>query len=223
MPAGLHEAIRGEIIAGLNDDGPWDAVYLSLHGALVAEGVDSPDRELIEAVRAAIGNTPLAVTFDLHANVDPAIAPLVDVSAGYKTHPHVDMDATATRVFGLLDRMMAGDIRPVRAVAKTGKILPSINMRTAAGPMACSTRRLWRHRLAVHHHRGIGYSAGRRIADQPGRPRAAHGEIAASRPACLVQVLRIAFGQAGQFRISRPHVEALCHVGLDRGISGRQF
>ncbi len=136
LPVGLHEAIRGEIVAGLKDGGPWDAVYLSLHGALVAEGVDSPDRELIEAVRAAIGDTPLAVTFDLHANVDPAIAPLVDVSAGYKTHPHVDMDATAARALGLLDRMVAGDIRPICAVAKTGRILPSINMRTAAGPMA---------------------------------------------------------------------------------------
>lgn len=136
LPAGLHESIRAEIVAGLKDGGPWDGVYLSLHGALVADGVDSPDRELIEAVRAAIGDTPLAVTFDLHANVDPAIAPLVDVAAGYKTHPHVDMDATATQALGLLDRMVAGDIRPVCAVTKTGQILPSINMRTAAGPMA---------------------------------------------------------------------------------------
>ncbi|MFP6741068.1 MAG: M81 family metallopeptidase [Alphaproteobacteria bacterium] len=136
LAAGLHETIRAEIVAGLESGGPWDGVYLSLHGALVAERVDSPDRELIEAVRAAIGHTPLAVTFDLHANLDPAIAPLIDVAAGYKTHPHVDMDATATRALGLLDRIVAGDIRPVCAVAKTGRILPSINMRTAAGPMA---------------------------------------------------------------------------------------
>lgn len=135
LPAGLHESIRHEIVAGLAR-GPWDGVYLSLHGALVANGVDSPDFELIEAVRAAIGETPLAVTFDLHANLDPAIAGLVDVAAGYKTHPHVDMDATAAKALGLLDRLVAGDIRPLCAVAKTGCILPSINMRTTAGPMA---------------------------------------------------------------------------------------
>ena len=94
LSPGLFEAIRDEIIAGLSR-GPWDAVYLSLHGALLAPGVASPELDLLSAVRGVIGATPLAASFDLHANLDPAIAGLVDVAVGYKTHPHVDMFETA--------------------------------------------------------------------------------------------------------------------------------
>ena len=66
--------------AGLAD-GPWDAVYLSLHGAYLADGVASADVALLTAVREAIGDTPLGASFDLHANLDPAVVALVDATA----------------------------------------------------------------------------------------------------------------------------------------------
>ena len=133
LSPGLFEAIRDEIIAGLSR-GPWDAVYLSLHGALLAPGVASPELDLLSAVRGVIGATPLAASFDLHANLDPAIADLVDVAVGYKTHPHVDMFETGAKALALLAATVAGEIRPVCAIAKAGCILPSINMRTDMGP-----------------------------------------------------------------------------------------
>ena len=135
LSPGLFEAIRDEITAGLAE-GPWDGVYLSLHGALLAPGVVSPEADLLRAVRAVIGETPLAASFDLHANLDPAIAGLLDVAVGYKTHPHIDMFETGGKALALLAAMVAGEISPVCAIAKAGCILPSINMRTTSGPMA---------------------------------------------------------------------------------------
>jgi len=87
-------------------------------------------------VRAALGARPLAVSFDLHANLDPAIARLADIVVGYKTHPHVDMYETGWKALELLHRALRGEITPVVAIAKAGAILPSFNMRTADGPMA---------------------------------------------------------------------------------------
>ena len=135
LTPGLFEAIRDEIIAGLAGQS-WDGVYLSLHGALLAPGVASPEADLLSAVRGVIGHTPLAASFDLHANLDPAIAGLVDVALGYKTHPHIDMFETGAKALALLAATAAGEIRPLCAIAKAGCILPSINMRTEAGPMA---------------------------------------------------------------------------------------
>ena len=135
LTSGLFEAIRDEIIEGLTGQS-WDGVYLSLHGALLAPGVACPELDLLAAVRAAIGHTPLAASFDLHANLDPAIAGLVDVAVGYKTHPHIDMFETGNTALALLAATVAGEIHPVCAIAKAGCILPSINMRTAQGPMA---------------------------------------------------------------------------------------
>ena len=131
----LFESIAAEIVDALAAES-WDAVYLSLHGALVATDEAEADLALLRRVRAAIGRTPLAVTFDLHANLSPAAGPLIDILVGYKTYPHVDMAETATRALALLERTVAGELRPVTRIAKAGVLLTSHLMRTDAGPMA---------------------------------------------------------------------------------------
>ena len=113
-----------------------DALYLSLHGALIGTRTMRADLELVRLARAALGKKPLAVSFDLHANLDPALAGLADIVVGYKTHPHVDMYETGWKALELLERTLRGEISPAVAIAKVGAILPSFNMRTAAGPMA---------------------------------------------------------------------------------------
>jgi microcystin degradation protein MlrC len=130
----LH-AIIDEIVAGVRSANA-DALYLSLHGALIGSQTLLADVALLKAVRNALGARPLAVTFDLHANLDPAIAQLVDIAVGYKTHPHVDMYETGWKALELLKRDLQGEIKPVVAIAKVGAILPSFNMRTTDGPMA---------------------------------------------------------------------------------------
>ena len=92
--------------------------------------------DLLRAVRTAIGATPLAVSFDLHANLGAPQIGLFDLACVYKTHPHVDQYDTAAKALGLLARRLAGEVRPVGALVKVPAILPSANMRTTDGPMA---------------------------------------------------------------------------------------
>ena len=126
-------AIIDEIVAGVRD---VDALYLSLHGALIGTETLLADLALIRRARQALGAKPLAVSFDLHANLAPEIASEVDIVVGYKTHPHVDMYETGWKALELLHRALREEIGPVVAIAKAGAILPSFNMRTADGPMA---------------------------------------------------------------------------------------
>jgi microcystin degradation protein MlrC len=121
-----------EIIDGVRAAKP-DAVYLSLHGALIGSETVRADLALLRALRELLGAKRLAVSFDLHANLDPEIAGLVDIVVGYKTYPHVDMYEAGAKALSLLVRQ---DIRPMVAIAKAGAVLPSFKMRTAAGPMA---------------------------------------------------------------------------------------
>src|SRR4051812_3817854 len=129
----LREII-GDLVEGIRSANA-DALYLSLHGALIGSQTLLADLALIRAARAALGAKPFAVSFDLHANLDPAIARLIDIAVGYKTHPHVDMYETGWKTLELLHRTLRGEIKPVVAIAKAGAILPSFNMRTADGPM----------------------------------------------------------------------------------------
>ncbi|WP_374655469.1 M81 family metallopeptidase [Dongia sp.] len=129
------DVIRGDILEGLRRR-TWDAVYLSLHGAMITCGNPTPELELLQEARSIVGKVPLAVTFDLHANLGQAMIDLVDIAIGYKTYPHIDMDAVAARALDLLDGMVGGRLKPVGAIAKVPAIYTSFNMRTTDGPMA---------------------------------------------------------------------------------------
>ncbi len=51
-----------------------EAVLLALHGAMVVDGLDDPEGDILAAVRAAVGpHVPIAASLDLHGNITPAI------------------------------------------------------------------------------------------------------------------------------------------------------
>ncbi|HMM63043.1 MAG TPA: M81 family metallopeptidase [Mesorhizobium sp.] len=139
-PGGLVEqadldAIIGEIVAGLAAE-EWDAVYISLHGAVAGTGDPGPDHTLLRSARAAVGpDVPIAVTFDMHACLDPRIADHADIVVGYKTYPHVDMAQTALKALALLDRMTRGRERLRSLIQPVPMLPPSHRMRTAGEPM----------------------------------------------------------------------------------------
>ncbi|GAA5234312.1 M81 family metallopeptidase [Verticiella sediminum] len=143
LPAGpitedVYAAYADELQAGLRaglEDGGWDAVYLSLHGAAITVDDPTPELRIARLVRSIVPLAPVGASFDLHGNMDPAWAEVLDVASVYRTHPHVDMDATAGRVLDGLRRCAEEGLRTRRALLNRGLILPSMNMRTAAGPM----------------------------------------------------------------------------------------
>ncbi|WP_186388591.1 M81 family metallopeptidase [Stappia sp. TSB10P1A] len=132
------DAIHDEIVAGLAREmaqAPLDAVYVSLHGALAGTRDPGPDRTLLARIRAAIGPlVPLAVSFDLHACLDPRSAESADIVVGYKTYPHVDMVETAEKALGLLERMVQGE-RFRSLILPVPMLPPSHSMRTDGEPM----------------------------------------------------------------------------------------
>jgi microcystin degradation protein MlrC len=139
-PGGLVEPaafaiIMQRMLAGLSEQ-EWDAVYLSLHGAMATVDDPTPEFHLLQAVRELIGDTPLGASFDLHAHLSAEMAALLDATSGYHTYPHIDMDEAARRTLALLIAKAEGRARPRIAVAKVPSIMPSFNMRTADGPMA---------------------------------------------------------------------------------------
>src|SRR5699024_10397717 len=80
-----------------------DGVYLRLHGAMVAQGCDDPEGDIIAAVRELFGPpTPMAVSLDLHTHFTAAMAAGTDLIAGFQTCPHVDYFDTGARAMRLL-------------------------------------------------------------------------------------------------------------------------
>ena len=71
---------------------PVDAVFVSCHGAALAEGTDDPDGDLFELVRCVVGpDVPVVAVFDLHANVSRRMTDNLSVFVGYLENPHNDI------------------------------------------------------------------------------------------------------------------------------------
>lgn len=130
----VFEAFTDELLHDLRTLQP-DALYLSLHGAAITPQRPAPEAELLRQARAALGERPLLASFDLHANLDPAIAGWLAFASAYRSYPHVDLQATARRVLAQLDALCAGR-RLHGCILKLGALLPSFRMRSDIAPMA---------------------------------------------------------------------------------------
>lgn len=132
-----YQAIKAEILAGLaaGAEQGWDAVFLSLHGAAITDARQNPDLDLLRAIRQVVPGIPVGASFDLHGNLSPELADLLNVAIAYKTYPHVDQYTAAERALQLLAAQAQGAVPTRVSIHKPGLLLSSFNMRTSAGPM----------------------------------------------------------------------------------------
>ena len=90
-----YEHVCHMLLEDLSASGSLDAVYLDLHGAMVAEHLDDADGELLRRVRRLLGpDVRLVASLDFHANVSPLMVATADLLVGYRTYPHVDRAET---------------------------------------------------------------------------------------------------------------------------------
>lgn len=102
-----YEKVAGWMIEDLTAKGPFDAVYLDLHGAMVAEHLEDGEGELMRRVRAVIGERiPLVASLDYHTNMTPEMVEHATAMVGYRTYPHIDMADTGSKAAELLDRLL---------------------------------------------------------------------------------------------------------------------
>ncbi len=100
------ERISAAVLSDVGRGG-FDAVYLDLHGAGVAEHVDDTEGELITRIRQVVGqDIPIVASLDLHANVTQRMLQQADALVSYRTYPHIDMAATGELAAQLLARRL---------------------------------------------------------------------------------------------------------------------
>jgi len=132
-----YERLVGELLQGLADAGPVDAVLLSLHGAMVVEEIGDGEGPLLREVRRLVGpDVPVVASLDLHALITADMVEYADALVGYQTYPHVDMYETGVRTARLLLRQVRGEVQPTMAWQPIPMIVPPENAQTTHGPHA---------------------------------------------------------------------------------------
>ncbi|MER9243656.1 M81 family metallopeptidase [Mesorhizobium sp. M0633] len=113
-----------------------DGALINLHGAMVAEGCEDPEGEILARLRALLGpDAPIVATLDLHANVTAKMAANASALIAVRTYPHIDYYERAWQGAELLDRALRGEIRPRTVVAKRPMLSGLDGGRTQVGPM----------------------------------------------------------------------------------------
>src|SRR3970282_284263 len=88
----IYGHVKERLLRDLKAAGKVDGVLLDLHGAMVPEGLDDGEGDLIEAVRAAVGPAaPIAVTLDFHGNLSETMVRGADLLNRYKIYPHREL------------------------------------------------------------------------------------------------------------------------------------
>jgi microcystin degradation protein MlrC len=118
-PRAVYESLRDELLDDLAHAGRVDAVLLFLHGAMVADGYDDCEGDLLTRVRALTGtNVPVGAELDLHCHVTDAMLTAADVLVGYKHYPHTDTYDRLLDLFRILADAAEGKVTPRMARAR---------------------------------------------------------------------------------------------------------
>ncbi len=134
VEANFFKAFLAEVGAGLRAVLPVDGVFVSCHGAALAEGTDDPDGDLLELVRSIVGpGVPVIGVFDLHANVSRRMTDNLSVFVGYLENPHNDIHERGIEAAAHLRECLAGAKTAVTMV-KVPIVSPPIALLTARGP-----------------------------------------------------------------------------------------
>ena len=121
QPAGptvrsVYESLRDELLADLRAAQPVDVILLYLHGAMVAEGYDDCEADVLERCRALVGSrVVIGAELDLHAHLTQRMLAAANVIISYKEYPHTDIVARADDLYRICVDAAAGKTRPVAA------------------------------------------------------------------------------------------------------------
>jgi len=129
------EHFVGIMLRELREQGPFDGVYLAVHGAMAVRGIARPEAELARRVREVIGpDAFISATFDPHANEDEAFLASADMAFSVKYFPHYDSHVQGQRAARMLIRAVRGDFKPVNVQRKLPIISATVLQWTGASP-----------------------------------------------------------------------------------------
>lgn len=128
MPAGItlrtvYESLRDEILQDLEAAMPVDMVLLGMHGAMVADGYDDCEGDLIASVRGIVGpDISIGGELDLHCHLTQQMADGASVLIAYKEYPHTDILARAIELFEITAAAAEGKVKPHISLHDCGMI-----------------------------------------------------------------------------------------------------
>lgn len=136
----VYQALKAELLDRLAACGKVDGVYLDLHGAMKAVGLEDAEADLARAVRKIVGpDVFISASMDLHGNITHDYVAQIDMLSAYRTAPHRDMLETRHKACRMLVDALKSGRRPHVLCKPVPVLLPGERTRTDMEP----GRRIW--------------------------------------------------------------------------------
>ncbi|NLK08418.1 MAG: M81 family metallopeptidase [Firmicutes bacterium] len=133
---GAYDDLKRRLLKGMQDAGKLDAVVLAMHGSMFIDKLGDGDGDLLQAVRDTVGSdVPIFCAFDLHATVTQQIIDNVNGIVGYRTAPHVDVEATGRKAAELALAALKGELDVATTWVNIPMLVSGEQSETKAPPM----------------------------------------------------------------------------------------
>ena len=120
-----YETLRDELLSDLRAALPVDMALIGLHGAMVADGYDDCEGDLLARVRALVGpDAVVGAEIDPHNHLSKAMVQHADVLVSFKEYPHTDVLERGRELVALCEATAQRRIRPVAAVVDCRMVVP---------------------------------------------------------------------------------------------------
>ncbi len=120
-----YETLRDELLADLRAALPVDMALIGLHGAMVADGYDDCEGDLLGRVRALVGpDAVVGAEIDPHNHLSDAMVRHADVLVSFKEYPHTDILERGRELVALCEATALRRVRPVSAVVDCRMVVP---------------------------------------------------------------------------------------------------
>ncbi len=141
-----YETLRDELLGDLRAALPVDIVLLGLHGAMVADGYDDCEGDLLARVRSIVGpEVVVGAELDNHCHLTAEMVSNADVLIAFKEYPHTDVQDRALELVDLCVRKADGLVRPVAAMVDCDMIVTMHTSREPARSIVDRIKRLEGH------------------------------------------------------------------------------
>ena len=148
IPGGPVEAqfyirAKKDFLQRLEQNGPFDGIFLNMHGAVYIEGMEDAEGDFLTSIRSLVGpNCFIAASYDLHGNVSPRVMQSVDFLSAYRTAPHIDWYETVERVFSVLVKCVSSGVKPYKTFIPVPVLFSGENTSTEWEPAGSLYRKI---------------------------------------------------------------------------------
>jgi microcystin degradation protein MlrC len=121
----VYELAVATICKMLKENGPFDGVLLSLHGAMAAEHEQDGEGVLLERIRKITGaGIPVIATLDLHTNCTQKMVENATALVACREYPHTDTYQAALWAAQLMRDTLEGRVKPCMGYCRIPYLLP---------------------------------------------------------------------------------------------------